>query len=73
MSHGPGKYDDACTKARLATGAEGVVLIVSHGQFGDGFAVQVSPSFLRQLPAVLRFMADQIERDLAQGDAGGGS
>jgi hypothetical protein len=66
MSHGPGKYDDACSRARLATEADGVALIVLYGRFGSGFSVQGSPELLPKLPVILRIMADQIERDLAQ-------
>lgn len=32
---GAGKYDDACTVARLATKSEGVILIVYGGEHGD--------------------------------------
>jgi len=68
MSRGAGKYDKECTQAREAAGALGVALIVYQGRFGDGFAVQVPPAFLLQLPAALRFMANSIERDVAPPD-----
>lgn len=40
--NGPGKYDDACTAAREATQADGVVLIVLNGHRGSGFSVQAT-------------------------------
>ncbi len=62
MPTGPGKYDDACTAARLATDAAGVVLIVLGGKQGSGFSVQVEGEDLTwALPALLRSVADQIE------------
>jgi len=36
---GEGKYDDACTQARLATGGETVILIVVNGNKGHGLSV----------------------------------
>ena len=41
MAVGPGKYDDAATKAREETKARGVALIVIGGEHGHGFAVQM--------------------------------
>jgi hypothetical protein len=60
---GAGKYDDACTAARLSTEAAGVVLIVLGGPKGPGFSVQAPLEFLTALPGVLRNVADQIEGD----------
>ena len=34
---GPGKYDDACTAARVMTSAEVAILIVLGGDKGSGF------------------------------------
>lgn len=65
MPAGPGKYDDACTQARQATGGEAVVLIVLDGEQGSGFSVQVAgESIAHLLPFLLRTTADQIERSL---------
>ncbi len=64
MPRGGGKYDAACTQAREATEAEGVVLIVLHGSHGSGFSVQGSARVTHALPRLLRSMADQIEADL---------
>lgn len=63
MTQGPGKYDAACTEARLRTQAAGVVLIVFNGAAGSGFSVQAVPDLLIDLPAILRAMADGIEAD----------
>lgn len=62
---GPGKYDPICTQAREAAKAEGAILMVVHGEHGDGFACQIPTYMLHQIPAVLRQLADGIERDLS--------
>jgi hypothetical protein len=65
MAIGPGKYDAACTAAREATGARGVILIVFGGKLGDGFSAQLElpVAALVKIPAVLRTVADSIEAD----------
>lgn len=64
MTVGPGKYDDIATQARETAKASGVVLIVLGGEQGHGFSVQtVGHSPMQSLPALLRTLADQIERD----------
>lgn len=65
-SHGPGKYDDACTAVRVALQAQALALIVFGGHSGSGFAVQGSPEFVLKLPEILRRMADSIEHDNAE-------
>lgn len=63
MPNGPGKYDDVCTLARIATSAEAIVLIVANGNEGQGFSVQMAdPRYLLTLPSVLRDVADEIEK-----------
>jgi hypothetical protein len=62
--HGPGKYDDLCTEARLKAEAIGCVLILVGGNKGQGFACQGPIEFLQTLPDVLRAVADQIEVDM---------
>ena len=64
---GPGKYDDACTKARIDTGAAGVLLFVFDGTKGSGFSVQAPLPVQLALPILLREIADSIEADFAQG------
>jgi len=65
MPIGPGKYDDICTAARIAANAQAVVLIIAGGNQGAGFSVQAyDPGMLRGLPAVLRDVADEIEKSL---------
>lgn len=65
MPRGPGKYDEVCTAARLATLADAVVLIVIDGDKGSGFSVQSvttrSVAITARLPALLRSVADKIE------------
>jgi hypothetical protein len=65
MAIGPGKYDEECTRARVATGAVGVVLIVIEGKRGSGFSVQVHDVADLQpgvLANMLRTVADELER-----------
>lgn len=59
---GPGKYDDEATKARVATFADGVALIVLNGVHGSGFSVQAPLHVLKTMPEILRALADEIER-----------
>ena len=59
----PGKYDDACTVARMLAQAQGALLIILQGDQGSGFSVQVPPEFIPSLPGVLRKVADDIEQD----------
>jgi len=59
---GPGKYDGAATAAREDTQALGVILIVFQGKDGHGFSAQLPPEILLTVPAILRNVADQIER-----------
>lgn len=60
---GPGKYDDLCTHAREASDASAVILIVLGGNKGPGFCVQASPEEALALPAILRHIAAEIERE----------
>ncbi len=61
---GPGKYDDLCTVAREAAGAEGVLLFVANGKHGNGFSVQTtSLELLAAVPALLESMAESIRED----------
>lgn len=65
MAMGPGKYDEIATVAREAAGAQAVILIVLNGAHGSGFSVQaVGEDISTRLPALLRMVADGIERDL---------
>ncbi len=65
MSFGRGKYDDLCTTARETAEAETVVLLVFNGNKGSGFSVQTTdPNFSVALPAMLRYMADDIEQSM---------
>ena len=65
MALGPGKYDDLATLVRDGTNAEGVIVIVIGGSKGGGFSVQATGEVTAMLPALLRKLADDIERDLA--------
>jgi spore coat polysaccharide biosynthesis predicted glycosyltransferase SpsG len=60
---GPGKYDVACTRARVHTQAQGVILVVFGGKDGNGFSCQLPPEIAKEVPAILRVVADSIEAD----------
>ena len=61
----PGKYNDLCVDALEKTNAECAVLMIFHGQRGNGFSVNArSMDIVYTLPEKLRDMADQIENDL---------
>lgn len=66
MAQGPGKYDDVCTEARIATNAAATLLVVLAGDKGSGFSVQTGfPETTNMiLPGILRDVATQIENDL---------
>jgi hypothetical protein len=64
MAEGPGKYDDLCTTARKAAEAQAALLIIFGGNNGNGFSVQTPIDFLIGIPAILRAIADEIEKSL---------
>ncbi len=60
---GEGKYDQVCSLARMAAGAEGALLIVLNGRHGNGFSAQISIRMVEFIPALLRDVANQIEAE----------
>lgn len=63
MPTGPGKYDPECKRVLNDTLADAVLLIVIRGAKGTGFGANfVDTSLVAQVPAMLRRMADEIER-----------
>lgn len=69
MAMGPGVYDDLCTQVRELAHATGVAVIVFQGDKGSGFSLQGPPAMLMELPALLRQMAKDIDRDMKDADA----
>lgn len=64
MPLGPGKYDDVCTMAMMSTKAEAALVIIIGGDKGHGFSLQGTDiTILRNLPAILEDVAQQIRRD----------
>lgn len=63
MPLGAGIYDKHCTEARLATEAEGVILLVFNGTEGSGFSVQGSERVHLQVPAQLEYLAAEIRKE----------
>jgi hypothetical protein len=67
MARGPGKYDELCTYVMDKSDASAVIVIVLGGNAGSGFSVQsIHPMVEDSMPSLLRAVADQIERDVAQ-------
>lgn len=65
MPMGPGKYDDLATYVRKHSLAKTAIVIVLEGYIGNGFSVQSTDAKISaRLPALLRLMADDIERDM---------
>jgi hypothetical protein len=60
---GPGKYDDLCTLVRKNANAAAAIVLIIDGKIGNGFACQGHPGILRELPDLLREVANQIEED----------
>ena len=63
---GAGKYGKAALEAMVATRADTLMLIVLNGHSGSGFSFAHSGTApqLERVPAILREVADSIERDL---------
>lgn len=61
MPEGPGKYDSACTMARMLTNGQAVVLVVLNGVRGSGFSVQASEPVP---PAVLADLLESVVGEL---------
>lgn len=63
MALGPGKYDELATLCRTTVNAQGAIVIIIDGDRGHGFSVQIHDvELLLRLPAMLRTVADEIER-----------
>ena len=62
----PGPYDEVCAEAQEATDASAIVLLVLGGKRGSAFSFDaVDPLIARRLPGLLRFVASEIEREIA--------
>ncbi|MFG6466341.1 hypothetical protein [Roseateles sp. BYS87W] len=63
MTSKPGKYSDLCNEVHAKAEANGTVVVVHDGMFGNGFSAMGSPEFCMALPQILRHVADQLEAD----------
>ncbi len=61
---GKGGYDGACDAAYETTGASAIVLVVVNGERGHGVSVKCSQEWLKEVPEVLRLIAEALENDL---------
>jgi hypothetical protein len=67
-SNGPGKYDDECKLAMMATNAVGVLMVVIEGDLGSGVSFKTKdPDLMRTLPAMLEVIAAQMRLDAQSG------
>jgi hypothetical protein len=67
MAYGSGKYGELAITVQELTQARAVVVAVIGGDKGHGFeVVSANPSFDKELPALLRGIADEIEHDRAK-------
>ena len=63
---GPGKYDDACTAARVVANAEVAIVMIINGDKGSGFSVQGSlhtDLTVEQIAGFLEHIAAEMRRD----------
>jgi hypothetical protein len=73
MTQGPGSYDDIATIVRIMTESKAVIVVIFDGIFGSSFAVQSEGLPLtKDLPGILRTMADEIEKDVGAIDVSDG-
>jgi hypothetical protein len=64
MPEGKGKYDDLCTAARQTAEADAALLVIFDGNKGSGFSAQIPSELLFGIPAILRAIADDLEKSL---------
>ena len=63
----PGRYDDICQWAAAATDASAIVVLIVGGNKGSGVSIgALDPQFLARLPGLLRFLSDELKRQLEQ-------
>jgi len=63
---GPGKYDDACTAARVIANAEVAIVLILNGDKGNGFSVQGSLHThltVEEIAGYLERIAAEMRRD----------
>jgi len=63
---GPGKYDLQLTEALKSAQAKTGFLIVIDGNQGAGFACQMEFGAGRKLLRILKYMTDEIEKDISR-------
>lgn len=62
---GPGKYHNEASLLASLTQAHAVAIIVIDGNRGHGSSlVATDEEYMRELPKILRMLADQIDNEL---------
>ena len=70
MTIGPGKLDSYCSLIRIATGAEGVVIITTGPTAASrGYSAQLTIPAQLLLPDILEEIARKIRADIGTGQA----
>jgi len=64
MPYGAGKYGREVAEIQRQFNADAVLLMVIGGVRGESFSVAAPVEMLKQLPEMLRYVADQIEADM---------
>lgn len=65
MTLGPGKYQELCTRTRIEARAIGAIVVIIEGRHGNGFSCQAPLEVQRELPTMLRELAQSIEQAYA--------
>lgn len=67
VSYGKGAYDVECNEMRDRTKADVAVLVILGGERGSNFSITAipDPGAVRQVPRVLRQIADNVDKFLA--------
>jgi hypothetical protein len=61
---GPGKYDEVCLRVKEQTRAKGCLLIILDGDEGSGAPCKMDCAVVGKMPALLRMIADEMEREM---------
>jgi hypothetical protein len=63
---GPGKYDDLCKQIKDSTKAKGLLLVILDGDRGTGASCKMDFEIVKQMPNILRAVADEMEQGTNQ-------
>jgi len=58
------RYDELCSYVREHARAHGAVILILAGPHGNAFRAQAPLELQARIPRLLRWVADQVEREL---------